>query len=194
MAAIAPHSENLPLFSQASFKFTTLHHRCNTSASSSANRTDPNRRGRGYPPSNPDQFFPLQLTTPGSHRHRFAHIMRHQQDGKAVLCQSDTIKSCISSRVKASSARVVHQATINLVDESAPLPAPTLFLPARKCGRPFPRAILQSTAARARRAASRHWPLRPNPSYQSPISTAADARPETSFAYILNLSQRCGAR
>ncbi len=163
MAAIAPPFGNLPLFSQASFRFTTLHHPFNTSASSSANRTDPNRRGRGNPLSNPDQFFPLQLTAPGQPRYRFAHIMRHQQYGKAVLLPSDTIKSCISSRVKASSAPSVHQATIIPVDESTLLPAPLAFLPARKCGRPFPCAILQSYRANARRAASRHWPLRPNP-------------------------------
>ncbi len=194
MAAIAPPFGDLPLFSQASFRLTTLHYPLQPSASSSANRTDPNRRGRGISPSNPDQFFPLQLTTPGQPLLRFAHIMRHQQYGKAVLLPKYTIKSCISSRVKASSAPSGSQATINPVDESTLLPAPLAVSPARKCGRPFPGAILQSYRSHARRAASRHWPLRPNPTLSIPISTAADAHPETSFACLPEFSQRCGAR
>ncbi len=176
------------------FRVPTLHHPLQTSASSSANRTDPNRRGRGISPSNPDQFFPLQLTIPGQPLYRFAHIMRHQQYGKAVLLPNDTIKSCISSRVRASSAPSGYQAIINPVDELTLLPAPHAVLPARKCGRPFPCAVLQSYCSNARRAASRHWPLRPNPTLSTPISTVADAHPETSFACLPELSQRCGAR
>ncbi len=67
------------------FRVPTLHHPLQHFDSSSANRTDPNRRGRGISTANPDQFFPLQLITPGQPLLPFAHIMRHQQYGKAVL-------------------------------------------------------------------------------------------------------------
>ncbi|EKI70264.1 aminopeptidase N, partial [Escherichia coli EC1736] len=79
--------------------------RCNTSASSSANRTDPNRRGRGISTVKSRPIFPSSINNTRS-AIATASLTSCVTNStvKPCSCQSDTIKSCISSRVKASSA------------------------------------------------------------------------------------------